>query len=143
MEWDFFFNICATIVTIILSIIAIGIAIRSSRQTSKDTALQIQNLKQLILLQIDAQLVRLEIEIFKTEVMGINTNDEISKAKSDFEKLRSDPNTNDKQIAEFQNKIQYLSKNADIHKAWWLKLFNTQASLVFKSQKIKREETLF
>lgn len=143
MEWDFFFNICATIVTIILSIIAICIAIRSSRQTSKDTALQIQNLKQLILLQIDAQLVRLEIEIFKTEVMGINTNDEISKAKSDFEKLRSDPNTNDKQIAEFQNKIQYLSKNADIHKAWWLKLFNTQASLVFKSQKIKREETLF
>ncbi len=139
MEGIITFNDLTAIATILLSVIAIVIAIYTSRQTSKDATRQIKKLTRLTLLQIDAELLQLEVEIFKSEVKDINAKDEIRRIQEKMEELRSDPNVSDKQIDDFRSEIDKLNKNASIQKAWWFKLFNTQASLVFLSQKIKQE----
>lgn len=131
------FDQYATFATIGLSIIAIIIAIWSSRQTSKQTARQIDCLRQIALLQIDAELLQLEVEIFSTQIEEIGTKDEIASLIAEIEEMRKNPNLNEKQISEFNKKIGLLSRNANMQRAWWFKLFNTQANLIFKSQRLK------
>jgi hypothetical protein len=59
------FNEWCTITTIILSVVAIGIAIWSSRSTSKDAHKQIREIKNLSALQIDVTIKQIEAEIQK------------------------------------------------------------------------------
>lgn len=127
----------ATFVTIGLSIIAIIIAIWSSRQTSKQTMKQIDCLRQIALLQIDMELLQLEVEIFDAQIEEIGAKDEIALLRSEIEEMRKNPNLSEKQVYEFNKKIGLLSRNANMQRAWWLKLFNTQANLIFKSQRLK------
>lgn len=54
-----------TIATIVLSVVAIIIAIWSSRSTSRDANKQIAEIKQLSKLQIDTTIKQLEVEIQK------------------------------------------------------------------------------
>ena len=54
-----------TIATIVLSVVAIGIAIWSSRSTSRAANKQIAEIKQLSKLQIDTTIKQLEVEIQK------------------------------------------------------------------------------
>lgn len=131
------FDQYATFATIVLSIIAIIIAIWSSRQTSKQTAKQIDCLRQIALLQIDAELLQLEVEIFSSQIEEIGTKDEIASLLSEIEEMRKNPHLSEKQISEFNKKIGLLSRNANMQRAWWFKLFNTQANLIFKSQRLK------
>lgn len=58
----------STITTISLSVIAIVIAICSSRSTSKAAEKQIREIKQLAALQIDVSIKQLEVEIQKVMV---------------------------------------------------------------------------
>ena len=59
------FNEWCTITTIILSVVAIIIAIWSSHSTSKDANRQIREIKQLSALQIDVTIKQIEAEIQK------------------------------------------------------------------------------
>ena len=59
------FNEWCTITTIILSVVAIIIAIWSSRSTSKSAEKQIREIKNLSALQIDTSIKQLEVEIQK------------------------------------------------------------------------------
>ena len=59
------FNEWCTITTIILSVVAIGIAIWSSRNTSKDAHKQIREIKNLSALQVDVTIKQIEAEIQK------------------------------------------------------------------------------
>ena len=127
----------ATFATIGLSIIAIIIAIWSSRQTSRQTMKQIDCLRQIALLQIDTELLQLEVEIFNAQIEEIGAKDEIALLRSEIEEMRENPNLSEKQVSEFNKKIGLLSRNANMQRACWFKLYNTQANLIFKSQRLK------
>ena len=58
----------STIATIILSVVSVGIAIYSAKQTSKDATRQIAAIKDLCRLQIDTSLKQLEIELNKAQL---------------------------------------------------------------------------
>ena len=60
------FNELTTLASVLLSVIAIIIAIVSSRQTSKLARKQIESIKDLSRLQIETSLIPLEIELFNT-----------------------------------------------------------------------------
>ncbi len=126
------FDQYATFATIGLSIIAIIIAIWSSRQTSRQTAKQIDCLRQITLLQIDTELLQLEVEIFNAQIEEIGTKDEIALLRSEIEEMRKNPDLSEKQISEFNKKIELLSRNANMQRVWWFKLFNTQANLIYR-----------
>lgn len=64
-EMNLGFTEWSTIATIFLSVVAIIIAIWSSRSTSKDANRQIAQLKQLSKLQIETSIKQLEVEIQK------------------------------------------------------------------------------
>ena len=65
-SWEF--TEWSTVTTILLSVVAIIIAIWSSRSTSKAAEKQIQEIKQLSALQIDTTIKQLEVEIQKIMV---------------------------------------------------------------------------
>lgn len=131
------FDQYATIATIVLSLLAIIIAIWSSHQTSKQTTKQIDCLRQIALLQIDTELLQLEVEIFNAQIEEIGAKDEIALLRSEIEEMRKNPNLSEKQVSEFNKKIGLLSRNANMQRIWWLRLFNTQANLIFKSRRLK------
>lgn len=64
-ELNWGFNEWCTITTIFLSVVAIGIAIWSSRSTSKDAEKQIREIKNLSALQIETSIKQIEAEIQK------------------------------------------------------------------------------
>lgn len=109
------FDQYATVATIGLSIIAIIIAIWSSRQTSRQTMKQIDCLRQIALLQIDTELLLLEVEIFNAQIEEIGAKDEIALLRSEIEDMRKNPDLSEKQVSEFNKKIGLLSRNANMH----------------------------
>lgn len=56
------------LIPIVLSVVSIGIAIYSARQTSKETASQIAAIKDLCRLQIEASIKQLDIELDKAQL---------------------------------------------------------------------------
>lgn len=76
METITIFNIGATISTIVLSIISIIIAIKSSHQTSQKATQQIESIKQLSKLQIETAIKQLEIEIQKNYFLAQQAKEE-------------------------------------------------------------------
>lgn len=64
------FEIITLIANVVLSSVAIIIAIRSSRQTSKDATRQIESIKQLAENQIDLMRMQLDAEIQKNRLLA-------------------------------------------------------------------------
>ena len=64
------FEIITLIANVVLSTVAIIIAIRSSRQTSKDATRQIESIKQLAENQIDLMRMQLDAEIQKNRLLA-------------------------------------------------------------------------
>ena len=58
-------EIFVAIANVLLSVVAIIIAIRSSRKTSQDATRQIESIKQLATIQIETTLRQIEVEIQK------------------------------------------------------------------------------
>ena len=67
--------------SIILPVIAIVIAICSSRQTSKDATRQIESVKRLAEIQIETTLRQIEVEIQKNRLLG-------QQAREEWQKIR-------------------------------------------------------
>lgn len=68
------------LVSLLLSVVAIGIAIYSSRKTSKDATRQIESIKQLAKLQIETTIKQVEMEVVKNQVMINNKRKEALEA---------------------------------------------------------------
>lgn len=64
---------------ILLSVTAIWIAIKSSRNTSKDATRQIESIKQLAKIQIETSIKQLEMEIQKNVLLEEQANEEWNK----------------------------------------------------------------
>lgn len=66
----------SSLLSLLLSVIAILIAIYSSRQTSKDVTRQIESIKQLSKLQIETTIKQVEIEIQKNILLARQSQEE-------------------------------------------------------------------
>lgn len=69
-------NEYSSLLSLLFSIIAIGIAIYSSKQTSKDAARQIESIKQLSKLQIETKIKQVEIEIQRNRLLAQQAQEE-------------------------------------------------------------------
>lgn len=63
-------EIFVAIANVLLSVVAIIIAIRSSRKTSQDATRQIESIKQLATIQIETTLRQIEVEIQKNILLA-------------------------------------------------------------------------
>ena len=70
------FEIITSVANVLLSLVAVKIAIRSSRQTSKDATRQIESIKRLTEIQIEARLRQIEVEIQKNRLLGQQVREE-------------------------------------------------------------------
>ena len=67
---SFFVEHWESLSSLLLSVVAIGIAIWSSRQTSKEATRQIESIKELARIQIDASIKQVELEIERNILMA-------------------------------------------------------------------------
>ena len=72
--------------SIILPVVAIIIAIRSSRKTSQDATRQIESIKQLATIQIETTLRQIEVEIQKNILLA-------RQAREEWQKIRDAKNS--------------------------------------------------
>lgn len=70
------FNIWTTIASLLLSCLAIGIAIYSSHSTSKTATKQIESIKQLSKLQLEISQMQLEMELARNQSLLKKAQDE-------------------------------------------------------------------
>lgn len=69
-------NEYSSLLSLLFSITAIGIAIYSSKQTSKDAVRQIESIKQLSKLQIETKIKQVEIEIQRNRLLAQQAQEE-------------------------------------------------------------------
>lgn len=79
-------EIFVAIANVLLSVVAIIIAIRSSRKTSQDATRQIESIKQLATIQIETTLRQIEVEIQKNILLA-------RQAREEWQKIRDAKNS--------------------------------------------------
>lgn len=124
MNWGF--DEWSTIATIFLSVVAIIIAIWSSRSTSKTAEKQINEIKKLSALQIEISIVELELERIKT---GLKENEKRAELK-EFEG-RKICITSPEQSMEIKAKHKSLKEEIDSLHNWGIRLFKVESELKF------------
>ena len=125
------FNEWCTITTIILSVVAIIIAICSSHSTSKDANRQIREIKNLSALQIEISMMELELERIKT---GLKENEKRAELKA-FE-ARNVCITSPEQSLELKAKHESLKKEINNLHDWGVGLFKVESELKFLQDKM-------
>ena len=73
------FDIVFSILNMVLSVTAIWIAIKSSRDTSKDATKQIESIKELAKIQIETSIKQMEVEIKKNILLAQQAKGELNK----------------------------------------------------------------
>ena len=125
------FNEWCTITTIILSVVAIIIAIWSSHSTSKDANRQIREIKNLSALQVKISMMELELERIKT---GLKENEKLAELKA-FE-ARNVCITSPEQSLELKAKHESLKKEINNLHDWGLRVFKVESELKFLQDKM-------
>lgn len=91
--------------SLLLSVVAIGIAIYSSRRTSKDATRQIESIKKLAQLQIESSIKQVEMEIEKNQMQIDLAMQEIQGIKKiDESVLAYNVGFREQQVKEFNEK---------------------------------------
>ena len=126
---DLTFSQWSTIASIFSPVIAILIAICSSRQTSKQTQKQIDSIKDLARLQIEASLIPLEIELFNTEFDEYDAKGELLRIHNKLETLRQNPNENKEQLEELKSEFEKLATDMQSFQNWKIQLINMEFRL--------------
>ena len=91
--------------SLLLSVVAIGIAICSSRRTSKDATRQIESIKKLAQLQIESSIKQVEMEIEKNQMQIDLAMQEIQGIKKiDESVLAYNVGFREQQVKEFNEK---------------------------------------
>ena len=125
------FNEWCTITTIILSVVAIIIAIWSSHSTSKDANRQIREIKNLSALQVKISMMELELERIKT---GLKENEKLAELKA-FE-ARNVCITSPEQSLELKAKHESIKKEINNLHDWGLRVFKVESELKFLQDKM-------
>ena len=109
--------------SILLSVVAIGIAIWSSRQTSMQATRQIESIKELTKLQIETAITEIEMEISKQSVLlqraheeQKRSNDIMSVNQLDFRDLMQKDFEAEKPFRDLKYTHSYLSELRKISK---------------------------
>lgn len=74
-------NIIFSILNLMLSATAIWIAIKSSRNTSRDATKQIDSIKELAKIQIETSIKQIEVEIKKNILLAQQAKEELNKVR--------------------------------------------------------------
>lgn len=130
-------NIIFSSLNILLSVTAIWIAIKSSRNTSKDATRQIESIKQLAKIQIETSIKQLEMEIQKNVLLEEQAYEEWSK----IEDLNF-PGFNDsewKKIRMQQYKEQKPKQDLDFHQSYNRKLHAIKQNLNELKNKLEQQ----
>lgn len=122
--------------TILSPIIAVLLACWTSRCSAKESAKQISALKRIAILQIETSLLEMEYEFFKAETSMKEYKDEIDDLQRELQSLTHNPNTTEQERSEFKRKIERRMNDSNRQRAWWMRLFHTQANLTFAKQRI-------
>lgn len=122
--------------TILSPIIAVLLAWWASKSSNNESKKQIAALKDLAILQIDTTMLEMEYEFFKAETNMKDYRDEIDELQRELQRLNINPSTTELERQEFLRKIAKLTNDTNWQKAWWMKLFLTQANLSFARKKI-------
>ena len=123
------FNELATLASIFLSVIAIIIAIVSSRQTSKLARKQIESIKDLSHLQIEASLIPLEIELFNTAFDEQDAKGELAQIQKELQELRQNSDAKPKQLEQLEGEFKKIQEEAHYLNNWKLQLINMEFRL--------------
>jgi len=75
-------EIFVAIANVLLSVVAIIIAIRSSRKTSQDATRQIESIKQLSKIQVEVMRVKIESEVQKNKLLTQQAREEWQKIEN-------------------------------------------------------------
>lgn len=123
------FNELATLASIFLSVIAIIIAIVSSRQTSKLARKQIESIKDLSHLQIEASLIPLEIELFNTAFDEQDAKGELAQIQKELQELRQNSDAKPKQLEQLEGEFKKIQEEAHYLNNWKSQLINMEFRL--------------
>lgn len=123
------FNELTTLASVLLSVIAIIIAIVSSRQTSKLARKQIESIKDLSRLQIETSLIPLEIELFNTAFDEQDAKGELAQIQKELQELRQNSDAKPKQLEQLEGDFRKIQKEAHYFNNWKLQLINMELRL--------------
>ncbi len=126
--------------TILSPIIAVVLAWWTCRSSAKESAKQISALKRIAILQIETSLLEMEYEFFKAETSMKEYKDEINDLQKELQRLSHNPNTTEQERSEFKRKIERRMNDSNRQRAWWMRLFHTQANLTFAKHRIIENE---
>lgn len=130
-------NIIFSSLNILLSVTAIWIAIKSSRNTSKDATRQIESIKQLAKIQIETSIKQLEMEIQKNVLLEKQANEEWNKMLN----LNS-PGFSDqtwKELMIQRHKEQKPKQDLDFHQSYNRKLYVIRQNLSELMNKLEQQ----
>ena len=126
--------------SLLLSMVAIGIAIWSSRQTSKEATRQVNAIMDLCILQNSTTLDMLELELYKYSLGRVTDNAELRALMDEMRNLQQEWNTDPKEINRLQHKMRALSNNAEIKKSFEYKIMMRQFALLRGIENLKRRK---
>lgn len=116
--------------TILSPIIAVIIAIWVCRKSSNDTAKQVRAIRDLCILQNSTTLDMLEMELYKYCLGKENDNVELRALMDEINQLKEEWNPDPKEVKRIQNKIEQLSRNANIKQSFEYKIMMRQFALM-------------
>lgn len=122
---------------ILLSVTAIWIAIKSSRNTSKDATRQIESIKQLAKIQIETSIKQLEIEIQKNVLLEEQANEEWNKMLYLNSPGFSDPTWKELMIQ--RHKEQKPKQDLEFHQSYNSKLYVIRQNLSELMNKLEQQ----
>jgi heme/copper-type cytochrome/quinol oxidase subunit 2 len=128
--FDFTFSEWMTIATVLLSVIAIVIAIWSSRQTSKQARKQIESIKYLSHLQIESTMISLEMELFNTTFDEYDAKGELVRIQKKLQDLQQNPNENKSKLDRLEIEFKKLKIDAQHLNNWKFQIIDMQFRLV-------------
>ena len=113
---------------ILLSVVAIGIAIWSSRSTSRAANKQIREIVRLSAVQIELSMVELEMDRIKTGLKEVEKRNELKKLEN-----------GDANNPEVKAKIEELEKEIQSLHDWGLRVFKVESELKFLQDNILKK----
>ena len=129
-EFALWANICSPI-------IAVLVAVWVNHESTKDTRKQIQNLKNLCIMQISNTLDMLEVELYKFTIGKEEDNSELKILHEELLKLRESENANKHDIARLQHKMNQLSRSAQYKHSFTFHIMNRQFALMRGMDNVK------
>ncbi len=130
---DFLINHWEAISSLLLSLVAIGIAIYSSYKTSKDATRQIESIKELARLQIEATISEIEMEVSRQTILMQRAYEE----SRDYSSIMNNHNLEFRKLELMDYESKKPSRDMDYSKKYLVELKKINTKLNEVKSKLK------